>query len=95
MIPPYYDAPNVVEGIASMRGGDQQTGWRFSYVSPEERVPPDHPLHGIRRMTDTIFERLRRPSSGCIRDPRRPLPPNIVVDEFTLLIGMGGGGQRA
>jgi len=41
-----------------MRGDDRQTGWRFSYVSPEEPVPADHPLRVIRRLTDAIFERL-------------------------------------
>ena len=41
-----------------MRGDDQQTGYMFSYLSPEHRVPADHPLRAIRRMTDAIFERL-------------------------------------
>jgi transposase len=30
----------------------------FSYVSLEERVPPDHPLRAIRRITDRALERL-------------------------------------
>ena len=30
-----------------MRGDDQQTGSMFSYLSPEERVPQNHPLRGI------------------------------------------------
>jgi transposase len=41
-----------------MRGDDRETGWVFSYVSLEERVPADHPLRLIRRLTDAIFERL-------------------------------------
>jgi transposase len=41
-----------------MRGDDQQTGYIFSYLSPEERVPADHPLRAIRPMTDAVFERL-------------------------------------
>jgi len=40
MIPTYYDAPDVVEGSVPVRGDDRQTGWVFSYVSPEERVRP-------------------------------------------------------
>ncbi len=44
MIPTYYDAPDVFEGSMPMRGDDQQTGWMFSYVSPEQRVPQDHPF---------------------------------------------------
>ena len=27
-----------------MRGSDEQPGSMFSYISPEDRVPPDHPL---------------------------------------------------
>ena len=44
MIPSYYAAPSVSEGCMPMRGDDRQTGWMFSYVSPEDRVPADHPL---------------------------------------------------
>jgi hypothetical protein len=58
MITWYYDAPTISEGSAPMRGDDRQTGWMFSYVSPEERVPTDHPLRAIRRKTDAIFDRL-------------------------------------
>jgi hypothetical protein len=38
-----------------MRGNDQQTGYMFGYVSPDERVPDDHPLRPIRRMTDAVL----------------------------------------
>jgi transposase len=41
-----------------MRGHDEQTGHVFSYLSPEERIPADHPLRAIRRMTDPILARL-------------------------------------
>lgn len=41
-----------------MRGADEQAGAMFSYVSLEDRVPPDHPLRTIRRMTDRALERL-------------------------------------
>ena len=43
-----------------MRGDDQDTGAMFSYVSPEARVRPDHPLRPIRQMTDAALERLSR-----------------------------------
>jgi len=58
MIPLSYDAPDTIEGSVPMRGDDQQSGWMFSYVSPEERVPADHPLRAIRQMTEAIFARL-------------------------------------
>ena len=41
-----------------MRGADEQSGSMFSYLSPEERVPQDHPLRAIRRMTDRALARL-------------------------------------
>jgi hypothetical protein len=31
-----------------MRGDDPQQAAMFSYLSPEERVPKDHPLRAIR-----------------------------------------------
>ena len=30
----------------------------FSYVSPEERVPANHPLRSIRKLTDRVLEGL-------------------------------------
>ena len=31
----------------------------FSYVSLEDRVPADHPMRAIRRITDRALERTR------------------------------------
>jgi transposase len=41
-----------------MRGGDGQQAGMFSYVSPERRVPADHPLRPIREMTDVVLRQL-------------------------------------
>lgn len=41
-----------------MRGDDLQQAAMFSYLSPEQRVPQDHPLRLIRKMVDTVFEEL-------------------------------------
>src|SRR5258708_24919927 len=41
-----------------MRGDDEQQAAMFSYISPEQRVPADHPLRPIRQMTDEIFKQL-------------------------------------
>src|SRR2546422_6506911 len=41
-----------------MRGGDGQQAGMFSYVSPERRIPTDHPLRPIREMTDTVLRQL-------------------------------------
>ena len=41
-----------------MRGEDLQQASVFSYISPEERVPQDHPLRPIRAMCDGVLKRL-------------------------------------
>jgi len=41
-----------------MRGDDLQQGAVFSYISAEQRVPSDHPLRAIRRMTDEALKGL-------------------------------------
>jgi hypothetical protein len=41
-----------------MRGDDNQQEAMFSYVSPEKRVPADHPLRPIRKMVDEILKEM-------------------------------------
>ncbi len=41
-----------------MRGDDRQQVALFSYISPEERVPLDHPLRTIRVMVETVLKEL-------------------------------------
>src|SRR5881394_624392 len=41
-----------------MRGEHEQQAGMYSYISPEQRVPSDHPLRPIRKMTDEIFKQL-------------------------------------
>src|SRR5580692_5906732 len=42
-----------------MRGKDEQQLDVFSYVSPEQRVPQDHPLRSLRAMTDEALLQLQ------------------------------------
>ena len=42
-----------------MRGKDEQQLDVFSYVSPEQRVPQDHPLRPLRVMTDEALQQLQ------------------------------------
>jgi transposase len=42
-----------------MRGDDQQQLAVFSYVSPEERIPKDHPLRPVRAMADDALRELQ------------------------------------
>lgn len=41
-----------------MRGDDRQPQSMFSYVSPEARVPQDHPLRAVRRMVDEVLREM-------------------------------------
>jgi transposase len=85
MIPSYYDAPGVTEGSRLMRGDDRQTGYVFSYLSPEERVPANHPLRAIRRMTDAIFTRLSPQFDRLYSTMGRPsIPPEKLLRALLL-----------
>ena len=85
MIPSYYDAPNVTEGSMPMRGDDRQTGYVFSYLSPEERVPADHPLRAIRRLTDAVFTRLSPQFDRLYSTMGRPsIPPEKLLRALLL-----------
>ena len=55
-----------------MRGHDDQAGHLFSYVSPEQRVPADHPLRAIRQMTDRVLATLSRKFTRMYSDIGRP-----------------------
>jgi transposase len=55
-----------------MRGHDDQAVHLFSYVSPEARVPADHPLRAIREMTDRVLTTLSRRFARMYSDIGRP-----------------------
>jgi transposase len=42
-----------------MRGDDEQQLDVFSYVSPEQRIPPSHPLRSLRAMADEALRELQ------------------------------------
>src|SRR5687767_874486 len=68
-----------------MRGADEQPGSMFSYVSLEERVPRDHPLRAIRRITDRALDRIS-PQLGTlyIRFGRPSIPPERLLRALLL-----------
>ncbi|MGI0134254.1 MAG: IS5-like element ISCARN71 family transposase, partial [Candidatus Micrarchaeaceae archaeon] len=41
-----------------MRGDERFQDGMFSYVSLEQRVPEDHPLRAVRKLTDTVLRSL-------------------------------------
>ena len=45
-----------------MRGEDTQQNAMFSYLSPEQRVPQDHPVRRLRFWKTAAFVRMRFPA---------------------------------
>ena len=68
-----------------MRGADEQPGSMFSYITLEARVPADHPLRAIRRITDRALERLS-PRFGqlYIQFGRPSIPPEKLLRALLL-----------
>jgi transposase len=54
-----------------MRGKDEQQ-LDVSYISPEQRVPQDHPLRSLRTMTDEALRELQPRSSKLYAKTGRP-----------------------
>jgi transposase len=68
-----------------MRGADEQPGSMFSYVSLEDRVPADHPLRAIRRITDRALARIS-PQFGAlyVQFGRPSIPPEKLLRALLL-----------
>ena len=70
-----------------MRGADEQTGHMFSYLSPEERVPADHPLRAIRALTDTALRSLSADFARLYSRTGRPsIPPEQLLRALLLQV---------
>ena len=68
-----------------MRGYDVQQSAMFSYLSPEQRVPADHPLRRIRSLTDQVVKRLSRRFARLYSDIGRPsIPPEKLLRALLL-----------
>jgi len=71
----------------AVRGDDQQTGHMFSYLSPEQRVPKDHPLRAIRTMTDAALRDLSpRFDAIYARIGRPSVPPEKLLRALLLQV---------
>src|ERR1700683_1722536 len=70
-----------------MRGPDHQQSAMFSYLSPEQRVPSDHPLRAVRQMADTILAQLTQVFSKMYSDiGRRSVPPEKLLRALLLQV---------
>src|SRR4051812_46987896 len=70
-----------------MRGDDPNAAHMFSYISPEQRVPADHPLRPIRRLTDTALTALSPRFALMYSDIGRPsVPPEKLLRALLLQV---------
>jgi transposase len=70
-----------------MRGNDPKQDGMFSYVSPEQRVPAEHPLRPLRRMVDDILKEMSPRFARLYADTGRPsIPPERLLRALLLQI---------
>jgi transposase len=70
-----------------MRGFDSQQSAMYSYLSPEQRVPADHPLRAIREMVDRALKGLSRRFNEIYSATGRPsIPPEKLLRALLLQV---------
>lgn len=70
-----------------MRGTDDQQANMFSYISPETRIPEDHPLRPIRVMVDEALEALSPRFEQLYSNTGRPsIPPEQLLRALLLQV---------
>jgi transposase len=70
-----------------MRGTDQNQSTMFSYVSPEARIPADHPLRSTREMTNKALAELDRKFRKLYSRTGRPsIPPEQLLRALLLQV---------
>ena len=68
-----------------MRGDDLHQADMFSYISPEQRVPKDHPLRPMRKMVDEILVELSPRLNKLYSKIGRPsIPPEKLLRALLL-----------
>ena len=70
-----------------MRGDDDQQDGMFSYISPEKRVPADHPLRPIRKMVDEILKEMSPKFAKLYSNVGRPsIAPERLLRSLLLQV---------
>jgi transposase len=83
-----------LEGV-ELRGAFQDQGKLFSYVSPETRVPVDHPLRKIRELVRDVLKELNRSFSRLYAKQGRPsVPPEQLLSALLLQVLYGIRSER-
>jgi transposase len=70
-----------------MRGLDTRQEGMFSYVSPESRIPKDHPLRPIRQMIDDVLKELSADFDALYSHTGRPsIAPEKLIRALLLQV---------
>ena len=70
-----------------MRGPDLQQAAMFSYLTLERRIPADHPLRSIRRLTDRALERIDEELDKLYASTgRESIPPERLLRALLLMV---------
>lgn len=71
----------------SMRGDERVQDGMFSYVSLEQRVPSDHPLRAVRKVTDTVLRSLSPEFDALYAESGRPsIAPEYILRALLLQV---------
>ena len=62
-----------------MRGAFVDQGGLFSYISPEDRVPPNHPLRKIRELVRDVLGELNAAWKLYASEGRPSIPPEQLL----------------
>ena len=78
-----------------MRGMFRDQGGLFSYVSPESRVPPGHPLRKIRGLVRDVLAELSRSFARLYaREGRPSVPPEQLLSALLIQVLYGIRSER-
>ena len=78
-----------------MRGSFQDQGGLFSYVSPEQRVPANHPLRKIRELVRAVLDDLSLSLGRLYSHEGRPsIPPEQLLSALLLHVFYGIRSER-
>jgi transposase len=70
-----------------MRGEERQQTKLFSYVSPEQRIPPKHPIRTVRQLVDRALQALSPELDALYATGGRPsIPPEQLLRALLLQV---------
>jgi len=78
-----------------MRGRFRDQGGLFSYISPEDRIPADHPLRKVRELVREVLKELSHGFGKLYSHEGRPsIPPEQLLSALLLQVFYGIRSER-